>query len=161
MTYQNANLNGLSILDTPGFNSSDAEDANRTIEVINECDALFWVFDVNAGTINKTSINLIKNKLEKPLFVIINKVDTKSKSDVDKVEQLIRNTLQREGIDVKAYIRFSKSAPLADIMTPIKSVTRDDSRDSFVQVLKSNIETIIIIKNKIRMLTQKNKTVIS
>jgi predicted GTPase len=148
MTYQNANLNGLSILDTPGFNSSDAEDANRTIEVINECDALFWVFDVNAGTINKTSINLIKNKLEKPLFVIINKVDTKSKSDVDKVEQLIRNTLQREGIDVKAYIRFSKSVPLADIMTPIKSVTRDDSRDSFVQALKSNIEALIgILEN--------------
>ena len=145
MTYQNANLNGLSILDTPGFNSNDADDANRTIEVINECDALFWVFDVNAGTINKTSINQIKNKLEKPLFVIINKVDTKSKSDVDKVEQLIKNTLQREGINVEAYIRFSKSAPLADIMTPIKSVTRDESRDTFVQALRTNIEQIIKI----------------
>lgn len=149
MTYQNANLNGLSILDTPGFNSNDAEDADRTIEVINECDALFWVFDVNAGTINKSSINQIKNKLEKPLYVVINKVDTKSKSDVDKVEQLIKSTLQREGINVEGYIRFSKSAPLADIMNPIKSVTRDASRDTFVQALDSEINQIIgIIENR-------------
>ncbi|WP_315086436.1 dynamin family protein [Bacteroides heparinolyticus] len=41
MTYKNANLDGLSILDTPGFNSNDREDKERTIDVINECDALF------------------------------------------------------------------------------------------------------------------------
>lgn len=157
MTYQNANLNGLSILDTPGFNSNDAEDADRTIEVINECDALFWVFDVNAGTINKTSINQIKSKLEKPLYVVINKVDTKSKSDVDKVEQLIKSTLQREGINVEGYIRFSKSAPLADIMTPIKSVTRDATRDSFVQDFGNDIKQIVdLLEN---MYKEQNKNV--
>lgn len=61
MTYRNTNLRGLSILDTPGFNSNDSEDAQRTIDVINECDALFWVFDVNSGTVNRSSISLIKN----------------------------------------------------------------------------------------------------
>ena len=75
MTYKNPNLNGLSILDTPGFNSNDSEDKERTIEVINECDALFWVFDVNAGTVNRSSISLIKEKLNKPLYVVINKQD--------------------------------------------------------------------------------------
>lgn len=60
MSYKNDNLEELSILDTPGFNSNDKKDAERTIEVINECDALFWVMDVNAGTINKSSIDLIR-----------------------------------------------------------------------------------------------------
>lgn len=60
MTYKNPNLDGLSILDTPGFNSNDENDAQRTMEVINECDALFWVFDVNAGTINRSSLSVIK-----------------------------------------------------------------------------------------------------
>jgi predicted nucleic acid-binding Zn-ribbon protein/GTPase SAR1 family protein len=149
MTYKNAHLDGLSILDTPGFNSNDPEDAERTIEVINECDALFWVFDVNVGDINKTSIQLIKEKLQKPLYVVINKVDTKSKSDVAKEERHIKKTLKREGINIEGIIRFSQNTPIEDIMQPIKSVTRNSARDTFVQDLKSNIEQLIItLKNR-------------
>lgn len=145
MTYKNAHLDGLSILDTPGFNSNDPEDAERTIEVINECDALFWVFDVNVGDINKTSIQLIKDKLQKPLYVVINKVDTKSKTDVAKEERHIKKTLKCEGINIEGIIPFSRDAPVEDIMSAIKSVTRNSARDTFVQDLKSNIEQLIII----------------
>ena len=164
MTYKNNHLEGLSILDTPGFNSNDPEDAERTIEVINECDALFWVFDVNVGEINNTSIRLIKNKLKKPLYVVINKVDTVADTDVDKVEQLIKNTLQREGITIEGIIRFSEEAPVDDIMRPIKSVSRNMARDTFVHDLKTNIENLIkILKtqydeqhNKVNTLDQKS-----
>lgn len=135
MTYKNANLDRLSILDTPGFNSNDKEDAERTIGVINECDALFWVFDVNAGTVNRASINLIKQHLTKPLYVVINKVDTKPKSEVDKVEELIRKTLSDAGQVVKGFIRFSAKAPLADIMTPIKSISHDANKEKYIETL--------------------------
>lgn len=90
MKYQNPNLNDLSILDTPGFNSNDSEDSRRTVEVINECDALFWVFDVNAGTVNRSSLSIIKKHLRKPLYIVINKVDTKSDKEVAAVEALIK-----------------------------------------------------------------------
>ena len=140
MTYKNPNLNGLSILDTPGFNSNDKEDKERTIDVINECDALFWVFDVNMGTVNRSSIKLIKEKLNKPLYVVINKVDTKSEKEVQKVENLIKQTLANEGLQVLQFIRFSTKTPLANIMTPIKSVKRIDSRDTFIQYVKGDIE---------------------
>ena len=164
MTYKNEHLDGLSILDTPGFNSNDPEDAERTIEVINECDALFWVFDVNVGEINKTSIQLIKNKLQKPLYVVINKVDTKSKSDVAKEERHIKNTLKREGISIEGIIRFSIDAPVDDIMTPIKNATRNSERDTFVQDLKSSIEKLInklkkqhkVLINNVNTLNEKN-----
>lgn len=135
MTYKNANLNNLSILDTPGFNSNDKEDAERTIEVINECDALFWVFDVNAGTINRSSIELIKQHLKKPLYVVINKVDTKSKGEVDKVENLIRQTLTKAQLNVNAYIRFSSKSPLSDMMNPIKQIKHDNSRENYLETL--------------------------
>ena len=159
MTYKNTNLNGLSILDTPGFNSNDPEDAERTIEVINECDALFWVFDVNAGDINKTSIKQIKDKLEKPLYVVINKVDTKSKADVDKVEQRIKETLQREGIQFEGAIRFSDKAPVEDIMRPIKSITRNASRDTFVQDVNGMIDHLIgIVTSQHNELTKDSNT---
>ena len=137
MTYKNPNLSGLSILDTPGFNSNDLEDAQRTIDVINECDALFWVFDVNAGTVNRSSIALIKEHLKKPLYVVINKIDTKPETEVNKVEQLIRKTLRDEGVSVQSFIRFSGKEPLETVMTPIKSVTRDTSQDAYLDAIKN------------------------
>ncbi|MBC5606723.1 dynamin family protein [Bacteroides difficilis] len=132
MTYRNRNLDRLSILDTPGFSSNDSEDAQRTIDVINECDALFWVFDVNSGTVNKSSIQLIKKNLKKPLYVVINKVDTKPDTEVNKVEQLIRKTLRDEGVSVQKFVRFSAKAPIEDIMTPIKSVPKDMEQESYI-----------------------------
>lgn len=132
MKYKNPNLERISILDTPGFNSNDKEDAERTIGVINECDALFWVFDVNAGTVNRSSILLIKENLKKPLYVIINKVDTKAETEINSVEQLIRKTLRDEGVTVQKFIRFSAKAPLDDIMQPILSVTHSTEQESYI-----------------------------
>lgn len=143
MTYKNPNLENLSILDTPGFNSNDKEDAERTIEVINECDALFWVFDINAGTVNRSSISLIKENLKKPLYVVINKVDTKAESEVNKVEELIRNTLLNEGINIEQFIRFSSKANLQDIMKPIKSISHDATNESYIQSLYDLMEKVV------------------
>ena len=106
MTNDNPNLRNLSILDTPGFASQDQEDTDRTVEVINECDALFWVFDVNNGTVNNSSLKTIKEKLRKPLYIIINKVDTKSETEVDRVENLIKNTFLEQHIDLAGVLRF-------------------------------------------------------
>ena len=142
MFYPNQNLQGLSVLDTPGFNSNDKEDRERTIDVINECDALFWVFDVNAGTVNRSSIAVIKEKLNKPLYVVINKVDTKPKSEVDKVEALIKKTLANEGLTVQQFIRFSSQAPLEQIMNPIQSVERISNRANFLSDLRTDIEAV-------------------
>lgn len=142
MTYKNPNLNGMSVLDTPGFNSNDSEDKERTIEVINECDALFWVFDVNAGTVNRSSISLIKEKLNKPLYVVINKIDTKPKSEVDKVENLIKKTLVDAGLKVESYIRFSSKASLADIMEPIKAVKTTAETNTFVEDVLDDLQDV-------------------
>lgn len=145
MTYKNPHLNGLSILDTPGFNSNDKNDAERTMEVINECDALFWVFDVNAGTINRSSITIIKENLNKPLYVVINKVDTKAASEVQKVEDLIRKTLSDEGLKVEKFIRFSAKAALEDIMIPIKDVKHLAEKEQYLSDLENEINCTLEI----------------
>lgn len=143
MTYKNPNLKGLSILDTPGFNSNDRDDRERTIEVINECDALFWVFDVNAGTVNRSSISIIKEKLNKPLYVVINKVDTKSDSEVQKVEDLIKKTLYDAELQVQQFIKFSSKAPLTSIMEPIRGVNKITTRDTFVADVRTDLESLL------------------
>lgn len=143
MTYKNPYLEKMSILDTPGFSSNDLDDENRTIDVINECDALFWVFDVNAGTINQTSLKVIKNNLVKPLYIVINKVDTKSKIDVDKVEALIRKTLVDEDVAFKGVVRFSSEEPLAVIMNAIDEISHDDRRESYMDNLIEYIKKLL------------------
>lgn len=141
--YKNPNLEKLSILDTPGFSSNDEEDAKRTIEVINESDALFWVFDVNTGTINRSSINLIKKNLTRPLYIVINKTDTKSKTEVKQVEKLIRKTMSQEGINVQDIIYFSSKAPLKNIMDPILSIKHDSTKESYPHTLISTIDSLL------------------
>ena len=115
MAYANKGLERLSILDTPGFSSQDKEDEPRTMEVINECDALFWVVDVNSGTLNTRSIRVIRQYLRKPLYIIINKVDTKSPSEVEQAEQAIRATCSKEKLEVKGFIHMGKSTPLSEL----------------------------------------------
>lgn len=141
MQYKNPFLDKISILDTPGFNSNDPKDAERTIDVINECDALFWVFDVNVGTVNRSSLKLIHENLQKPLYVVINQIDTKSKSEVDKVQHLIEKHFADEGIDVKGYVRFSKKEPLNIIMDAIKSVPQN-TNDDYLYRLKNFIQDL-------------------
>ncbi len=153
MEYKNSNLNNLSILDTPGFNSNDSEDAQRTIEVINECDALFWVFDVNAGTVNKSSIKLIKEHLKKPLYVVINKVDTKSNLDVQQVEDLIRRTLSNEGVQVQKFIRFSSSDKVGqqyfnELMSIIKSVPQSNNTSEYLNKVMQWVNSLVEFCNK-------------
>lgn len=163
MTYQNKNLNGISILDTPRFSSNDSEDRERTIDVINECDALFWVFDVNAGTINRSSISVIKEKLNKPLYIVINKVDTKPESEIRKVEQLIKTTLVEAGLQVEQFIRFSSKSPLENIMAPIRNVPRSESREAFVSDIHNDLKNFLerfdeAIRTSTQEIGEKTKT---
>lgn len=168
MKYKNPNLEKISILDTPGFNSNDKEDAERTIGVINECDALFWVFDVNAGTVNRSSISLIKENLKKPLYVVINKVDTKAETEVNLVEQLIRKTLRDEGVAVQQFIRFSAKAPLNNIMQPILSVTHSTEQESYINDFRDKLHGLVdelsvdvqkLNKKQLALFAQGNKLV--
>lgn len=147
MQYKNPFLDTISILDTPGFNSNDPEDANRTISVINECDALFWVVDVNAGTVNRSSLKLIHEHLQKPLYVVINQIDTKSKTEVDKVQQLIEKHFVDEDVKVQGYVRFSKKEPLKVIMDAINSVPQN-TNDDYIHELECFIPDLLKVYEK-------------
>lgn len=143
MNYKSPSLVYLSILDTPGFNSNDPEDAQRTIDVINECDALFWVLDVNAGTINRSSAQLIKEKLSKPLYIVINKVDTKAESEVAKVRELVRRTLKEEGIEVVDFLSFSTEIPVTVIFDAIDKVPSSEKDDAYLHFIENSIDNLL------------------
>lgn len=142
MKYKNPYLEKLSILDTPGFNSNDPEDAERTIKVINECDALFWVFDINNGEVNRSSLALMKEHLKKPLYIIINKIDTKSEREIKTVERHIQDTISAAGVPIKGVLRFSQKAPLTDMMNLVNSIPRASDTDDYVNVLSGYLRSL-------------------
>ena len=142
MAYANKGLERLSILDTPGFSSQDKVDEQRTMEVINECDALFWVVDVNSGTLNTRSIQVIRQYLHKPLYIIINKVDTKSPSEVKQVEQAIRATCSKEKLEVKGFIYMGMKTPL-DELHQVFSTLGSSSSLGLLEAFSQRIQELI------------------
>ena len=142
MAYANKGLERLSILDTPGFSSQDKEDEQRTMEVINECDALFWVVDVNSGTLNTRSIQVIRQYLHKPLYIIINKVDTKSPSEVKQAEQAIRATCSKEKLEVKGFIYMGMKTPL-DELHQVFSTLGSSSSLGLLDAISQRIQELI------------------
>ena len=151
MAYANKGLERLSILDTPGFSSQDQVDEQRTMEVINECDALFWVVDVNSGTLNTRSLRVIRQYLHKPLYIIINKVDTKSPSEVEQAEQAIRATCSKEKLSVKGFIHMGKSTPLSELHQVFSTLGSSSSLgllEAFSQRIQELIDEQMDIKKE-------------
>ena len=142
MAYANKGLERLSILDTPGFSSQDKDDELRTMEVINECDALFWVVDVNNGQLNSRSIRVIRQYLHKPLYIIINKVDTKSPSEVKQAEQAIRATCSKEKLEVKGFIYMGMKTPL-DELHQVFSTLGSSSSLGLLDAISQRIQELI------------------
>ena len=151
MAYANKGLEWLSILDTPGFSSQDKVDEQRTMEVINECDALFWVVDVNSGTLNTRSIQVIRQYLHKPLYIIINKVDTKSPSEVKQAEQAIRATCSKEKLEVKGFIYMGMKTPLDELHQVFSTLGSSSSLgllEAFSQRIQELIDELKVIKKE-------------
>ena len=146
MTCKNLPFKNMSILDTPGFASNDKEDSLRTIEVINECDALFWVVDANTGTVNKTSLETIRKHLKKPLYVIINKTDTKSPDELPKLEKQIKADFEKSKIKVEKILFYNDkgkhNAKIEDIVKVINSVRQTNCSSKYLERLKEFAENI-------------------
>ena len=151
MAYANKGLERLSILDTPGFSSQDKVDEKRTMEVINECDALFWVVDVNNGQLNSRSISVIRQYLHKPLYIIINKVDTKSPSEVKQAEQAIRATCSKEKLEVKGFIYMGMKISLDELHQVFSTLGSSSSLgllDTISQRIQELIDEQMVIKKE-------------
>ena len=160
MNFPNKDLHNLSILDTPGFSSNDAEDRRRTAEVIRECDALFWVIDINAGDLNSSSLKVMDElALSVELYIVINKIDTKPyQKDREAVRAKVEKTLAHHNIPYSGILFFSEREPerLQELLTTIQNVESlgslneefFDVKDTVAYYLKE-IETWLLEQQKL------------
>ena len=108
--YPNTLLTKINIIDTPGFSTANYKgDDEKTLKVIEkEADALFWTIDINQGTINETSLKILKyiksKRKDFPIFIITNKIETKGKPSSTKVRTILEDISEKSGIsDVYPY----------------------------------------------------------
>jgi predicted GTPase len=160
LSYNNKNLSDISILDTPGFGSNSKEVVSKTTDIVKEADALFWVVDANTGEINNSSINVIKGNLQKvPLYIIINKSDTKSQNDLELLQKKIKETLKKNSIEYENVIFFSYRMEIVELMNILNSISIKKSSkiipkvNGFIEVtLKKANDSLIQLKKKERIL---------
>lgn len=146
VSYNNPKLANISIVDTPGFGSNNKEIIKRTVDVIKDCDALFWVIDPNLGELNQSSINVIKKDLDAiPLYLIINKCDSKSPDDLYIAQDKIEKTIEKNNIKIDGIIRFSNKDDVAELLKLIDQV-QGRNHIEIIKVVSNNIEELI--KNK-------------
>jgi GTPase SAR1 family protein len=136
--YNNQNLEKLSVLDTPGFSSNDKRDEDRTIGVIDEADALFWVVDAHTGEINESSLRIIREHMrDLPLYLVINKVDGKAPNERAEIKSKIKETMEKNSISIREYIEFSKTEPLENLMRIIADIApRREESDIIIDLFR-------------------------
>ena len=81
-------LNGITFVDTPGYNNSTSSaesDQDKAIKAMKECDAIFWCVDIEAGTLTKNDLKILKEIIDKPIVIFYTKMDKKSIEQVKKI----------------------------------------------------------------------------
>jgi GTPase SAR1 family protein len=123
----------LCLVDTPGYNPSAGDgyteqDRATARDFIASAKALLWVVGIDAnGTLSASDLRFIRG-LERgdlPLYVIVNKVDLRSTSEVDDILDEVEDVLADEEIAVAGISAYSakrrqefawRGRPLADFL---------------------------------------------
>src|SRR5690554_7410547 len=93
--------------------------------------------------INQTSLDVMKSHLnEMPLYFIINKSDTKSPGELDKLEERIKETAKKNEIKCEAVIRFSQKENVDVLMKHIQEIEIKE-QESLMRHISNVLDEII------------------
>ena len=100
-------LNGVTFVDTPGYdNSHDTNKENQTKDIdtalaaISEADVLFWCIDIEKGTIPDNDLRMLKQiqhaNEAMPIILFFTKMDKKAEKDVVAIMETAIKICQKE-----------------------------------------------------------------
>lgn len=81
-------LDGITFVDTPGYNNSTSNaesDRQKAIDAMSGCDAIFWCIDIESGTLTKNDLSMLKQFIGKPIVILYTKMDKKSTEDIKRI----------------------------------------------------------------------------
>lgn len=107
----------LALLDTPGYNKSDVgkkknfTDAEKAYNQLKTVDYLIWIVDIENGVIHQGDIDFIEDlKIKKPVLIVFNKADKKSKNEVERIIENSKEILKDKSFPIYDVIAYSASS---------------------------------------------------
>ncbi len=94
-----ASLTRVEVIDTPGFNAPEASHAEAARAAFEEADAVLWLLDA-AQAMKKSERDVLEQvrAARLPIQVLVNKADRLAPADVEKVMEMVRDSLVEVGI---------------------------------------------------------------
>ncbi len=173
-------LKNVTFVDTPGYNNSDnvneengKKDRDTAIDAMRQVDVLFWIVDIEVGTLTRNDIALLnevslqRNEGEEvrlPIVIVFNKSDKKPEDEIKKimksaVESCKRN-LKVAPFDIVSYSSRSGNLyslngnTLADIIAKAKQRMIFNYNINFLAgFIEANFDEVIAAVHKRRNLS--------
>ena len=142
----------FAVVDTPGFDPVETSDSTISDDAISrlavkESDVVFFILEMNNGTIAKDSMKYLKEitKLGRQrIFIIVNKADSKSPSAREVIMSSIAGECERNGIRYDGILPYSSLLPTSteilsksDAVRPYVLKSIDEMRNNLFCVIKS------------------------
>ena len=146
------NFNNIAFLDTPGYSKYDKENySERTDENIakaelNSADFIFWFLNADNGTLSSSDIEFLKGINDKiPIYVVINKCDKITQSNLDLIQEEVREKAIGSNLNIKEVLCFSRRNPekfdiekINAILEKINNSKQNENfSDRFLAIFKS------------------------
>lgn len=159
-------FDNICFIDTPGYNPSSSasdytsEDLNTAKDYLKNASALIWLIglDVN-GTIPKSDLDFL-DELEldnKELFIVLNKADLKTKSDIEKILANVADVLDEYGLDYSGISAYS-SLQKIEIANKKQSLHNFLKRPNINSTIKDSlISELEIVENMYKTAITDNK----
>lgn len=150
----------ICLLDTPGYNPSSTmggytgEDAQSAFNFSQKADAIIWLVGLDAnGTLSKSDIDFLQNLQDqetKPLYIILNKADTRPITHIEDVMETIVDTLDDYDIDYEGVSAYSstKKKEYTHFRKSLTSFLMENSRVN-LQARQHIISKLFDLKNNI------------
>lgn len=117
-------LDGLTFIDTPGYNNSEAAnnengktDKDTALEAMKNTDAIIWCIDTETGTISKNDINILNDAIgensDKPYVIVFTKMDKKPVDEfigiLKAADKVCHNSMREQPVDILGYSCVDKN----------------------------------------------------
>ncbi len=117
-------LDGLTFIDTPGYNNSEAAnnengktDKDTALEAMKNADAIIWCIDTETGTISKNDINILNDAIgensDKPYVIVFTKMDKKPVDEfigiLKAADKVCHNSMREQPVDILGYSCLDKN----------------------------------------------------
>lgn len=151
------NLKGfdnLCFIDTPGYNPaqiSDQTDADRNMskEYLKKAGVLLWVIGVDAtGTIPTSDLEFLSDLLtdEQKLFIVLNKADLKTPSDMENIMGEVASKLEDYDIECEGIASYSsinkEEKPHQDSISLFEFLKQEDKEATVEKQIKDQLKSI-------------------